>query len=168
MTAVIVVESCFGSTRAAAREIARGLRDGGVPAQVLSPGQATGEALAGAGLVVLGAPTHNRGLPTTASLAKAAAAGSDDGTAGRTGGPAGRSMREWLTTAPIPSQARVAAFDTVTGRSWLHGSAARQILKALGRRRAPMRSLVVTGTQGPLAQGEAQAARAWGAELARP
>lgn len=167
MTAVIVVESCFGSTRAAAQEIARGLRDDGVPARVLSPGQATGEALAGAGLVVLGAPTHNRGLPTTASLAKAAAAGGDDG-AERAGGPAGRSMREWLATAPIPPQARVAAFDTVTGRSWLHGSAARQILKALGRRRAPMRSLVVTGTQGPLAQGEAQAARAWGAELARP
>lgn len=61
MRAVIVVESCFGATRAAAEEIARGLRDSGVSTAVLAPREATAEKIGRAGLLVLGAPTHNRG-----------------------------------------------------------------------------------------------------------
>ena len=156
MDAVIVVESCFGSTRAAAEEIARGLREEGVGAVVLAPRQASAEAIAGAGLIVLGAPTHNRGLPTPKSRASAVERG---GTAESTG------MREWLATT---TGARVAAFDTVTGRGWINGSAAKQAVRLARRRDAVVRSFLVrTGSHKGLADGQAALARAWGAELAR-
>lgn len=159
MDALIVVESCFGSTRAAAEEIARGLREKGVGAVVLAPRQASAEAIAGAGLIVLGAPTHNRGLPTPKSRASAVERG---GTAESTG------MREWLATTSLPTGARVAAFDTVTGRGWINGSAAKQILRLARRRDAVVRSFLVrTGSHKGLADGQAALARAWGAELAR-
>ena len=152
--AIVIVESCFGSTRAVAEQIAQGLHEGGVAAQVLSPEQATADRIADAWLLALGAPTHNRGLPTATSRAQA---GNGD-TMG---------LREWLAAAQIAADVRLAAFDTVIRRSWLSGSAAKRIARALRRPKISVHSCVVTGSRGPLADGQAQAARDWGTQLAR-
>jgi len=111
---------------------------------------------------VLGAPTHNRGLPTATSRAKACEqAGS---------GEASHGIGGWLETTAIPASTGAAAFDTVISKGWLSGSAAKAIAKALqrhqGRRTVSVRSFVVTASKGPLADGEKTDAHSWGRELA--
>ena len=160
--ALIVVESCFGNTRAIAEAVAAGLIEGGVEAQVIDVSQAPSALPADLDLLVLGAPTHNRGLPTTATRAKAHAQAGADG--------ASQGISQWLGNAEIPASLSVAAFDTVISKGWLSGSAAKAIAKALqrhqGRRTASVRSFVVTANKGPLADGEKTDAHSWGRELA--
>lgn len=161
-TALIIVESYFGSTRTVAKAIASGLVDGGAEAQVVDVAQTPSTLPAEVDLLVVGAPTHNRGLPTAATRAKAR---EQTGTSG-----ASRGVLEWLGTTAIPAPTTVAAFDTVVSRSWLSGSAAKAIAKALrqhqGRETSSVRSFVVTANKGPLADGEETGARTWGRELA--
>ena len=160
--ALIIVESCFGNTRAIADSVAAGLIDGGVDAQVVDVDEAPSCLPADLDLLILGAPTHNRGLPTAATRAKACAqAGS---------GKASHGIGEWLETVAIPASIDAAAFDTVISKGWLSGSAAKAIAKALqrhqGRRTASVRSFVVTASKGPLATGQETDAHSWGRELA--
>ena len=160
--ALIVVESYFGNTRAIAEAVAAGLIDGGAEAQVVEVDQAPSTLPAGLDLLVLGAPTHNRGLPTATSRAKACEqAGS---------GEASHGIGGWLETTAIPASTGAAAFDTVISKGWLSGSAAKAIAKALqrhqGRRTVSVRSFVVTASKGPLADGEKTDAHSWGRELA--
>ena len=119
--ALIVVESYFGNTRAIAEAVAAGLIEGGVDAQVVDVSQAPSALPADLDLLVLGAPTHNRGLPTAATRAKACAqAGS---------GKASHGIGGWLETTAIPASTGAAAFDTVISKGWLSGSAAKAIAK---------------------------------------
>ena len=160
--ALIIVESCFGNTRAIADSVAAGLIDGGVDAQVVDVDEAPSCLPADLDLLILGAPTHNRGLPTAATRAKACAqAGS---------GKASHGIGGWLETTVIPASTTAAAFDTVISKGWLSGSAAKAIAKALqrhqGRRTASVRNFVVTASKGPLATGQESDARSWGHELA--
>ena len=160
--ALIIVESCFGNTRAIAEAVAAGLIEGGVEAQVVDVAQAPGALPEDLDLLVLAAPTHNRGLPTTTTRAKARAqAGSGEASPG---------IGEWLETVAIPASIDAAAFDTVISKGWLSGSAAKAIAKALqrhqGRRTVSVRSFVVTASKGPLADGEKTDAHSWGRELA--
>ena len=160
--ALIIVESCFGNTRAIADSVAAGLIDGGVDAQVVDVDEAPSCLPADLDLLILGAPTHNRGLPTAATRAKACAqAGS---------GKASHGIGGWLETTVIPASTTAAAFDTVISKGWLSGSAAKAIAKALqrqqGRRTVSTRSFVVTASKGPLATGQESDARSWGRELA--
>ena len=160
-TALVIVESHFGTTRTVARAVAAGLADAGVRASVLDADRA-GAPPADLDLLVVGAPTHNRGLPTAATRAKACAqAGS---------GMASHGIGGWLETTVIPASTTAAAFDTVISKGWLSGSAAKAIAKALqrhqGRRTASVRSFVVTASKGPLADGEKTDAHSWGRELA--
>ena len=160
--ALIIVESCFGNTRAIAEAVAAGLIEGGVEAQMVDVAQAPGALPEDLDLLVLGAPTHNRGLPTAATRAKACAqAGS---------GKASHGIGEWLETVAIPASIDAAAFDTVISKGWLSGSAAKAIAKTLqrrqGRRTVSVRSFVVTASKGPLATGQESDARSWGRELA--
>ncbi|WP_309342813.1 flavodoxin family protein [Actinomyces oris] len=160
--ALIVVESYFGNTRAIAEAVAAGLIAGGVEAQVVDVAQAPGALPSDLDLLVLGAPTHNRGLPTVATRSKARAqAGS---------GATSPGISEWLGDAEVPAALSVAAFDTVISNGWLSGSAAKAIAKALrrrqGRRTVSVRSFVVTASKGPLAAGQETDARSWGRELA--
>ena len=59
----------------------------------------------------------------------------------------------------------------MTGRSWLSGSAAKDAAKRLrrdhGRADTEYRNFLVSSFQGPLADGEQAAVRAWGQRLAR-
>ena len=160
--ALIVVESYFGNTRAIAEAVAAGLIDGGAEAQVVEVDQAPSTLPADLDLLVLGAPTHNRGLPTATSRAKAC---EQKGTRGSSHG-----IGEWLETVAIPASIDAAAFDTVISKGWLSGSAAKAIAKALrrhqGRETTSVRSFVVTASKGPLAGGEETDARSWGRKLA--
>ena len=160
--ALIVVESYFGNTRAIAEAVAAGLIEGGVEAQVVDVSQAPSALPADLDLLVLGAPTHNRGLPTATSRAKARAQAES--------GKASHGIGEWLETVAIPASTTAAAFDTVISKGWLSGSAAKAIAKALrrhqGRKTASVKSFVVTANKGPLAAGQETDARSWGRELA--
>ena len=160
-TALIIVESYYGNTRAIAEAVAAGLIEGGVDAQVIGVDQAPSALPADLDLLVLGAPTHNRGLPTAATRAKAREqAGTSESS---------RGIGEWLETTAIPASTAVAAFDTVVSRGWLSGSAAKAIAKALrrqGRETSSVRSFVVKASRGPLAGGEETGARTWGRKLA--
>ena len=155
MNALLFVESCFGSTRALAEEVAAGLREGGAQADVVPAARAALTVSGDVSLLVLAAPTHNRGLPTPASRHSARSRG---------GSPEEPGMREWLGAATIPDGTRVLAIDTVTRRNWVSGSAARQVARMLRPRSVGTRSFVA-GSRGPLNEGEARAARTWGAGL---
>ena len=160
--ALIIVESYFGNTRAIAEAVAAGLLDGGAEAQVVDVDQAPSTLPAGLDLLVLGAPTHNRGLPTATSRAKAC---EQKGTRGSSHG-----IGEWLGSTALPASLNISAFDTVISRGWLSGSAAKAIAKALrrhqGRETTSVGSFVVTASKGPLADGEKTDAHSWGRELA--
>ena len=161
-TALIVVESYFGNTRLIAEAVAAGMIEGGVDTQVVDVSQAPSALPADLDLLVLGAPTHNRGLPTAVSRTKAREqAGSGEASPG---------IGEWLETTAIPASTDAATFDTVISKGWLSGSAAKAIAKALqrhqGRRTVSVRSFVVTASKGPLADGEKTDAHSWGRELA--
>ncbi len=161
-TALIIVESYYGNTRAIAEAVAAGLLDGGAEAQVVDVDQAPSTLPADLDLLVLGAPTHNRGLPTAATRAKAR---EQEGTRGSSHG-----IGEWLASTAIPAALNVSIFDTVVSRGWLSGSAAKAIAKVLRRHRSretsSIRSFVVSASKGPLAGGEETDARSWGRELA--
>jgi hypothetical protein len=157
--ALIVYESMFGNTEAVARAIAEGLAET-IDTELADVGSApTG--IAGVDLLVVGAPTHALSLsrPQTRS---------DAGTKGaRLHAATGDGVREWLATVDPAAPAVAAAFDTRIRR--VPGSAARAIRRRLRRRglSVPFRpmSFYVTGTPGPLADGELARARDWGRHL---
>jgi len=154
--AFIVVESVFGNTRLIAEAIADGLRSVGAEALVISACEAPWTVTCD--LLVLGAPTHFRGLPSPRSREQAVARGAADVP------PTG--LREWLATADLTSAKKVAFFDTVSARRWA-GSAARAMRRAVpGGKRMERRSFVVGGDVPVLDEGEIESARAWGAALA--
>ena len=160
--ALIIVESYFSNTRAIADSVAAGLSDGGVDAQVVDVSQAPIPLPADLDLLVLGAPTHNRGLPTAATRAKACNQESAS--------EASPGIGEWMETTALPTSTDAATFDTVISKGWLSGSAAKAIAKTLqrrqGRRTVSVRSFVVTANKGPLATGQETDAHSWGRELA--
>lgn len=162
-TALIIVESCFGSTRAVAQALAEEITGAGVSTQVLEAPDAPHALPEDLSLLVLAAPTHDRRLPSAASRAQAVRRGAPT--------PPSTGVREWLEAAVIPPAVRVAAADTVTGRSWLRGSAAKDAAKRLhrahGRADVACRSFLVSSFQGPLADGEQAAVRSWGRALAQ-
>ena len=78
-------------------------------------------------------------------------------------------IREWLAKVVVESPpARVAAFGTRQGRSFLVGSAAKSIARAAKRRAllvSDTADFAVTSREGPLEQGELERAFAWGRTL---
>jgi hypothetical protein len=160
MKAVVVYESLWGNTAAIAGAIAEGLGEG---ATALPTSAAKGEALAGADLIVAGAPLIGFSLPTDEMRASAATT---------PGAPKANvsdpSMRAWVASLPAGG-GRYAAFETRIW--WSPGSAAKSIATALEAKgytsAAPGEKFMVTGKYGPLKAGELQRARAWGAKLAR-
>ena len=160
MKTVVVYESHFGNTAAVARAIAEGIGEGAV---ALTTDEATDAAFEGVDLVVAGAPVMAFRLPTDAMLDRMA---TDPKRAGAD--LSHRSMRDWLDLMPR-GRGRGAAFETRL--RWSPGGATGAIekgLEAAGYRRvAKSQKFVVTGGEGPLRDGELEAAGAWGAELRR-
>ncbi len=159
MGVLVVYESLYGNTAAIAAAVARGVRDAGVSVIVAEVAEAPDVLPDDVTLLVVGAPTHNRGLPTEASRTSVAGVASSP------------SLRSWLTGRSLPASIRVAAFDTAIGGFWA-GSAAKAIGKLVRRggrvkEMAERSFVVVRGDGGPrLRDGELAAAHAWGRLLA--
>ena len=166
MAAVVIFESIYGNTREVANAIAAGLGEGTLVAAV---GDADEAARSETELLVVGGPTHMHGLATSMSRKMAVKGAEEDSDVELD--PAARSergVRDWL--ADLGGGGAAAAFDTRIDKSpALTGSAARGIAKRLRRRGftvvADPESFFVDDAEGPLADGELERAREWGASL---
>ena len=162
MNALVVYESLWGNTAAIARAIAAGI---GPEARALSTAEATREALAGADLIVAGSPLFAFQMPTDAireTIRKKTATFPQPPDLNHP------PLRAWLEKLPA-GRGRGAAFETRIW--WSPGGATGAILKGLEKAGyAPLargKRFKVAGMYGPLKPGEAERARAWGAQLAR-
>jgi hypothetical protein len=159
--AVVVYESLWGNTAAIAHAIAEGI---GPDATALATDEAVGDAVAGADLVVAGAPLLGFNLPTE-DMRAGIASNPGSGPAPDVSHP---SMRAWLASLPAGT-GRSASFETRIW--WSPGSSAKKIateLEGKGLRSVSQpQKFLVTGKTGPLKAGEIERARAWGAELAK-
>ena len=167
MNALIVYESIYGNTRAVAEVIAEGLG----AAEVVSVRDGASR-LEETELLIVGGPTHIHGLATASSRRAAVEALSEDGEAhAEPGATEEPGLRSWLRDLRRREKAQAAAFDTRLDRSpWFTGVASRGIAKRLRRRGYEVigtESFLVEDSEGPLADGELERARAWGAELAQ-
>jgi hypothetical protein len=163
----VIYESIYGNTGAIAEAIADGLRAHGDV--TLEP--AGDQVFMDVDVLVVGAPTHARGLPTAMTrrgVEAAAQAAKERGQPLESGPtPAVRAFVDRLQRGMGRS---AACFDTRFDTSpLLTGSAAKTIAKKLGRLGyelvAPPESFFVLDSEGPLKDGEMERARAWGASL---
>lgn len=167
MRGLIVYESMFGNTRDIALAIAEGLRSA-MDVEVVEVGDAPTR-VDDVDLLILGGPTHAFGMtrPGTrrdAMTPKYAADFEGEFISTDMG------IREWLATATVPPGTRFATFDTRVAHPRLPGSAASKAAKALRKRGlspvADPESFWVEGGTGPLSDGEATRASAWGRGIA--
>ena len=166
MHAVVLFESMYGNTEQIARAVADGLSSR-LPADTVDLVE-VGTAPAALGddvdLLVVGGPTHAFGMSRPKTRADAAKQ------VGHSVVSAGIGQGEWLEALPAGSGRAVATFDTRVRRPRLPGSAARgaaKRLRALGFRSiARPESFWVSGSSGPLLDGEVGRARRWGEQLA--
>jgi len=170
MKAVVVYESMFGDTRQIAEAIGDGLASKYVVA-VVPVNRVTTDQFGGVDLLVVGGPTHVRGMsrPRTRAGAVDQAAQPDSGIAVEPGA-AGEGLREWFTTLTNAPR-RAAAFDTRVQMSPLvTGRAAPKIARSLQRSGCHMiaepESFLVTTKEPTLVAGERERAREWGETLA--
>ncbi|MGW4806208.1 flavodoxin family protein [Kitasatospora sp. NPDC004272] len=164
MRAVIVYESSYGNTGQVAAAIADGVRRADPDAEVrcLPVAEAAAAAVGDVDLLVVGGPTHMRGMSTRLSRTLAAKAGAPEH---------GPGLRSWLRALPDGGPgARAAAFDT-RAEAKHAGAAADGIAARLAGHHwdlaAEPAGFLVEDTGGPLRAGETDRARAWGAGLAR-
>jgi hypothetical protein len=176
MSAAVVYESMFGNTKSIAEAIADGLAGVFSPSEAvaLPVSAASPELLADLDLLVVGGPTHMRRM-TSRRTRELRAAGS------RVGPSAGTvveewemaavtGVREWLSTLSTVPGFRAAAFDTRL--SYMPAVGAGPLialgLRCRGYKVDPVpRCFFVQSAHGPLKEGEAERARAWGAALGR-
>lgn len=169
MRALVTFESVYGNTRAIAEAVGQGL-GAHHEVKVASHDQLTREDVERADLVVVGAPTHMHGLPTSFSCKMAAKASEEDGVPLDPSATTDPGIRAWLSEQAGGGRA-AAAFDTRADKNpALTGSAARSIAKRLRRRGFELavepQSFFVDDAEGPLADGELERARAWGETVA--
>lgn len=169
MRALVVYESMYGATRDVARAIADGLGSH-LAVAIAEVADAPARLSADVGLLVVGGPTHARGMTKAASRAEAVQRAGDRALVSRGGG-----IREWLAELERDRPVAAAAFDTrFASPSPLWGSAARGAaarLEQLGFAPAgEPESFLVSGPRGShaakLLPGELHRARAWGVVLA--
>ena len=162
MKAIVVYESMFGNTERVASAIADGLRRT-VDTDLVEIGSIRADAAGRVDLLVVGGPTQGFSLSRKASKGTAAKV-----PPGREF--AGGGLREWIEALPDTRHVEFVAFDTRFRKPWwLTGSAARAVASRLRRKGygqiAPPESFFVTHAAGPLFDGEAARAKAWGGAL---
>jgi len=170
MRALVTFESVYGNTRAIAEAVAEGLREAG-EVTVESQDRLGADAAAETDLVVVGAPTHMHGLPTSFSRKMAAKGSEEDGVQVDPSAAAGPGIRAWLLQQRGDGRP-AAAFDTRADKHpALTGSAARGIARRLRARGFELalepESFFVDDAEGPLADGELDRAREWGRAIAK-
>nr|WP_269330346.1 flavodoxin domain-containing protein [Kineosporia babensis] len=157
---MIVIETCFGNTAQVAEAVTNGLTSRGATVSVVKAHECRPEHVQGVDLLLVGAPTHNRGLPGPASRRLAVTQGAN---------PPATGVAEWLEELPkYGYQGKAAAFDSVSGTTFWNGSAAKKIQKKLVRvidDVAEPESFLVVAAEGPSAAGELERAEKWGASL---
>jgi len=142
MNALIVYDSVYGNTEKIARAIAEAITPSG-EVKVLRAGEANPSELASIDLLIVGSPTHG-GRPTPA-------------------------VQDFLNKVPKLSLQgiNVAAYDTRSQAKLarIFGNAAGRIARYLTRKGgvtiASPEGFFVTGTKGPLKEGELERAAAW-------
>jgi hypothetical protein len=182
MQVAIVYESLFGNTHEIAEAVAQGVREAEPDAHVscLRVEDAAPEEIIGADLLVVGGPTHMRGMSTSMTRSMGLRADHTELTEHPEGGePAltaepgaeGPGLRTWFTDLPKAAKGRqAAAFDTRAGTA-LAGGAGHGIAHRLRRHGyelvAEPEGFVIESAEGPLRAGEHDRARDWGAAIAR-
>ena len=170
MRALVVYESMYGNTRQIAEAIARGLRSA-YAVQVVSVASAPYEHVGRYDLVVVGGPTHARGMSrpdTRQSAISAPRVQADDLQVEP--GASGMGLRVWLDSLGLCS-GQAAAFDTrLNTHALLTGKASNGIASMLRQHgfqlvAEPMSFLVDRHTH--LMPGEDEEAERWGATLAK-
>ncbi|MDA1258461.1 MAG: flavodoxin [Chloroflexi bacterium] len=169
MRALVVYESIYGNTRDIAQAIGMGLGQGlsQFEVEVVEVGSAMGRAEELADLLAVGGPTMMWGMSRNMSRNVARKQAREQGSAPVSQGPG---VREWLGLLDDVDGALAAAFDTRMRSRFPTGEAAGRIGSQLRKRgyslALPPEGFFVTGTDGPLADGEFERAIAWGRELA--
>lgn len=175
MKVAVVYESLFGNTRLVAEAIAEGIRtaDPAADVRVTRTDATKLSDVEDACLLVVGGPTHMMRMssPRSRQQGLRAARKAKDQYSREPEPGTGPGLREWLRALPPARLGAVAAaFDTRL-ESRLAGGAARSVSRQLRRRgfglAGKREGFIVTGTQGPLRQGELDRAREWGAALTR-
>jgi hypothetical protein len=170
MRTLVLFESMYGHTRRIAEAIGDGLRPAG-EARVVPIGEVSDELVAWAELVVVGGPTHARGMSSEASRANAVeTAAKPDGWSEMALEPdaTGPGIREWLEGA-VGDGKPAATFDTrIKAPAFLTGRASGEIAKGLRGRGftvvADPESFLLD-SHSRLVAGEIERARAWGTAL---
>ena len=168
MRVLVVYESMYGNTRRIAEAIGSGL---GTNFDVVPVREATPDRVATADLLVVGGPTHVRGISRPSSRKAAGdAAGKPGSTLTLEAGANGLGLREWFASLGTLS-CQAAAFDTrVDMPALFSGRAAPRIARLLRHNGAhliaPPHSFLVD-KQNRLLDGEYNRAHMWGEDLAR-
>jgi hypothetical protein len=178
MEIAVVFESMYGVTHEVADAIAEGAAQVQPDARVvcLRVADAEPDQVAGADLLVVGGPTHMRGMSSGMTRKMAVRLEHDKEAEGGTmghglePGAEGEGLRNWFHRLPKASRGhRAAAFDT-RGEGPMVGGAAKGIASRLERHGYELvtepEGFLVTGDAGLLRAGERDRARSWGADLA--
>ena len=172
MRTLVVYESLFGNTHEIADAIGEGIRKADPSAEVtcVAVADATDELVEQAQLLVVGGPTHMRGLTSGMSrklgLENERKVGHEDRIEMKS---PEIGLRDWLgDLATAPDGRRAAAFDT-RAPVRMAGGAAKGIGKRLRKRGYELtvepEGFGIEDTTGPLRDGEIERAREWGAML---
>jgi hypothetical protein len=180
MEIAVVFESMYGVTHEVADAIAEGVAEAQPAATVtcVRVGDADPTRVAAADLVIVGGPTHMRGMSSGMSRKMAVQieekkereSGEHMGH-GLEPGAEGDGLRDWFHRLPKGARGRrAAAFDT-RGEGPMVGGAAKGIGHRLESHGYELvtgpEGFVVEGDAGLLKAGERERARAWGAALVR-
>lgn len=162
-SALVVYESMYGNTQQIALAVAEGLSTS-LTVTVTEVGDAPETIPTDVGLVVVGGPTHAFGMTRPSTRSDAATK------AGHSVISARRGIREWIEALVPTSSTGFATFDTRVYRPRVPGSAAKKARKELAAKGLPQaaepETFYVTGSDGPLKEGERHRAKAWGERLA--
>lgn len=162
MSIQVVVESMFGNSLTVAEAVAEAAREAGATVHLTRVAEAGPEVDDDATLLVVGGPTHAFSMTRSSTRADALREGAPYGDT-ETG------IREWIDRATPRPELPVVTFDTRVQVKFVPGSAAKSAASSLKGHgfahvtRGP--TFFVLGKEGPLADGELERARAWGAEL---
>ncbi|WP_409329612.1 hypothetical protein [Trujillonella humicola] len=167
--ALVVYESVFGDARTIAQAVAAGLSAAGLAAEVSDAAGGPEEVGPDVALLVVGGPNHALSMPRPSSREGAVAQH------GAQIADTTRGLHEWLDAVRITGSGTLgAAFDTRSDHPKLlvkldHAARTEEkLLRGHGLTiLAPAEHFSVTGTKGPLAAGEEDRARRWGAVLAQ-
>ena len=177
MEIAVVFESMFGATHEVADAVAEGVAEAqpGATISCLRVGDADPDRVAAADLVIVGGPTHMRGMSSGMSRSMAVKMEEkkehDEGQVighGLEPGAEGDGLRDWFHELPKGARGRrAAAFDT-RGEGPMVGGAA----KGIAHRLESHGYELVTGPEGFIVEadgllkaGERERARAWAAGL---